>query len=151
MNAPLFDGDASADFYTITPLPMNAPLFDGDASDTSCLTYRNVGDAPLFLDGDASYSATLTLIRMSVRGLSASPVAMSCILPTTSIPSTTSPKTVYCPSRNGVPPDVVYSARCSSVHHTQPFSLQIFFVAVMRRSCNAGNPAWSRFFLREII
>ena len=37
MNAPLFDGDASADFYTITPLPMNAPLFDGDASDTSCL------------------------------------------------------------------------------------------------------------------
>ena len=99
---------------------------------------------PLF-DGDASYPATLTLIRMSVRGLSASPVAMSCILPTTSIPSTTSPKTVYCPSRNGVPPDVVYAARCSSVNPTQPFSLQIFFVSVMRRSCNACNPAWSRF------
>ena len=33
MNAPLFDGDASADFYTITPIAMDAPsLFDGDAS-----------------------------------------------------------------------------------------------------------------------
>lgn len=34
MNAPLFDGDASADFYTITPIAMDVPsLFDGDASD----------------------------------------------------------------------------------------------------------------------
>ena len=33
MNTPLFDGDASADFYTITPITMDAPsLFDGDAS-----------------------------------------------------------------------------------------------------------------------
>ena len=70
MNAPLFDGDASADFYTITPITMDAPsLFDEDASDTSCFTYRNIGDAASLFDGDASYPATLTLIRMSVRGL----------------------------------------------------------------------------------
>ena len=50
MNAPLFDGDASADFYTITLITMDAPsLFDGDASGTSCFTYRNIGDAPLSL------------------------------------------------------------------------------------------------------
>ena len=50
MNAPLFDGDESADFYTITPITMDAPsLFDGDASDASCFTYRNIGDTPLSL------------------------------------------------------------------------------------------------------
>ena len=49
MNAPLFDGDASADFYTITLITMDAPsLFDGDASDASCFTYRNIVDAPSF-------------------------------------------------------------------------------------------------------
>lgn len=49
MNAPLFDGDASADFYTITPITMDNPsLFDGDASDASCFTYRNIVDAPSF-------------------------------------------------------------------------------------------------------
>lgn len=50
------------------------------------------------------------LFRTSLRS-----VFTCCILSTTSMPSTTSPNTVYSPSRCGVPPTVVYAFTCSGV------------------------------------
>ena len=47
------------------------------------------------------------MILMSLKGRSKRSFFCAAILSTTSIPSTTSPKTVYCMSRNGAPPTVV--------------------------------------------
>lgn len=55
-----------------------------------------------------NHSMTVILISMSSTGLSARPVAALCIILTTSRPSSTSPNTVYWPSRWGVPPTVEY-------------------------------------------
>ena len=57
-----------------------------------------------------SYDITSTFMAISSRGRSLLSVAASCIWPTISSPDSTSPNTVYWPSRNGVPPSVEYAS-----------------------------------------
>lgn len=55
--------------------------------------------------GRSAYSATVArTMRTSVMGRSSAFVSTACMASMTSSPSTTSPKTVYCPSKWGAPP-----------------------------------------------
>ncbi len=91
------------------------------------------------------YSITIILISMSSTGLSARPVAVPCIISTTSRPSSTSPNIVYWPSRWGVPPIVEYIFNWSSVNPVFPTLLS---ASAARLSCNSCSPA--RFLSRRI-
>ncbi len=64
------------------------------------------------------YSTSVFSILMSSQGRSPRCVSTDWIFSTTSSPSVTSPNTVYCPSRCGVPPMVVYASICSSLSPT---------------------------------
>lgn len=83
----------------------------------SCWRFRRIGGKPGDFCSSISFilccsqektvqSITLTLISMSSMGRSPRPVAVPCIISTTSRPCSTSPNTVYWPSRWGVPPTV---------------------------------------------
>ena len=92
-----------------------------------------------------THSTTTILISMSSTGLSPRPVAVLCIISTTSRPSSTSPNTVYWPSRWGVPPTVEYIFNCSSVKPAFPTLLSASAASL---SCSSWSPA--RFLSRRI-
>ena len=79
----------------------------GESFKTNPLLFRMQQTVALSIPLIGYHSTTVTFITTSVLGRSPVEVSTFCIASTTSSPSSTSPNTVYPPSRKGVPPCVV--------------------------------------------